>query len=118
MSVLPAASTVVAPGGIWTFARGPAAVMRSPFTITTELSTGAPPVPSINLAPTMAVTGPADPRWAWGAARAVRNNAVHTSGTLDSIAAPILVAGISRGAEGRPTRLPPPSGFAAVTLPD
>src|ERR1700730_18095408 len=66
--------------------------MRSPFTITPELSTGARPVPSINLAPTMAVTGPAGPRCAWGTARAVRNNAVQTSEALDSIVAPILVA--------------------------
>jgi hypothetical protein len=45
-------------------------MMRPPFTITTELSIGAAPVPSINFAPTIAVMGAAllegrgIPRWA------------------------------------------------------
>ncbi len=51
----PVASITVAPAGTATVARGPAAVMRSLVTTTTASGTGAPPLPSISVAPVMAV---------------------------------------------------------------
>src|SRR5687768_17491007 len=77
MTVLPDAFNTVAPGGVCTRARGPAAVMRSPLTRMTESLTGGAPVPSTRRAPTIAVTGGAVPRCAIGAATAPRTSAMH-----------------------------------------
>jgi hypothetical protein len=66
ITVLPAAFTIVAPGGIVTRARAPVAVMRSPLTRITESSIAAAPLPSMTRPPTRAVTAPACPRCAWG----------------------------------------------------
>src|SRR5687767_513283 len=82
MTVLPDAFTTVAPRGTCTLARGPAAVMRSPLTRMTESFTAAAPVPSTNRAPTMAVTGPAAPRCAWGAAIHANTSVVHRTKVL------------------------------------
>src|SRR5207244_2601152 len=51
----------------------------SPSTSTTEFSTAGPPVPSIRRAPTMAVTGPAAPRWASGATELLKNSTAHVN---------------------------------------
>ena len=55
MRTLPRASTLSTPFGIATRARGPALRIRSPSTTTTESSRGAPPVPSMRRAPTIAI---------------------------------------------------------------
>ena len=88
MTVLPDAFTTVAPCGTCTRARGPAAVMRSPLTRTTESLTAAAPVPSTSRAPTMAVTGPVAPRCAWGAAAKARSSVVHRVRALRLIVPP------------------------------
>ena len=88
MTVLPDAFTTVAPCGTCTRARGPAAVMRSPLTRMTESFTGAAPVPSTSRAPTIAVTVPAAPRCALGAAAPARRRAVHRIRALRLIVPP------------------------------
>src|SRR6185369_1606359 len=54
--VRPFASNTSAPGGTLTASRLPTATIRSPRTTTTESETTGPPVPSISVAPTMAIT--------------------------------------------------------------
>src|SRR5262245_15020006 len=53
---LPVASTTRAPVGTLTEARGPTAVMRLPRTTIVTSGTAGPPLPSTNVAPTMATT--------------------------------------------------------------
>jgi hypothetical protein len=53
---LPVASTTRAPPGTFTDARGPTAAMRFPRTTIVASGTAGPPLPSINVAPTMATT--------------------------------------------------------------
>src|SRR5688500_1138251 len=98
ITVLPDAFTTVAPRGTCTLARGPAPVMRSPLTRMTESVTAGPPVPSTNRAPTIAVTGPALPRCALGAAAKASSSAVHKARSLGVIR-PVLLRfteGVSR----------------------
>src|SRR5262245_43680066 len=53
---LPVASTTRAPFGTFTVARGPTSAMRFPRTTIVTSGTAGPPLPSINVAPTMATT--------------------------------------------------------------
>ena len=53
-NVLPVALKTSAPTGIFADLRLPAAAILAPLTTTTAFETGAPPFPSISLAPTMA----------------------------------------------------------------
>src|SRR4051812_4370881 len=59
ITYLPATFSWRAPAGIETRPRGPAATIFAPSTTTTASLTGAEPVPSMSVAPTRAVTGPA-----------------------------------------------------------
>src|SRR5262245_33403535 len=65
---VPRASTTCAAAGGCTRARGPTAAMRAPVTTTVASASGAPPLPSMTVAPTNAMerSGGA----AWAAARA------------------------------------------------
>ena len=47
---------MAAPAGIRTDARGPTALIRCPLTTMTASLTGAPPLPSISVPPTMAMS--------------------------------------------------------------
>src|SRR5215471_735189 len=49
------ASMILAPGGIGVVVRGPRAAIRRPATIITASATGAPPLPSISVPPTIAM---------------------------------------------------------------
>src|SRR5689334_838725 len=56
----PRASTCSAPAGIVTAPRGPTCAMRAPSTTSTASRSGAPPLPSMSVAPTIAIVADED----------------------------------------------------------
>ena len=85
----PRASIWVAPAGIVTAVRGPMAVIREPDTTMTASLRGGPPVPSMTVAPTIAVVA----AWNTGSGRDAETTIAERHRTNPSVQRVVVMVG-------------------------